>query len=1126
MRVWVLGTLEISDGNGSVELRGAAPRRLLSLLAAQPGLAASPDRLIDDLWPGGPPSGATATLQSHVARLRRALPEDAIRTDRSGYVLDIDPADDDAVRFARDVERGSSFLLKARHADASELLTGALNLWRGTPYSEFPDCLRLRDESERLQALHLDAVEHRIAADLGLSGATPPIAELEALVRWHPLRESFWVLLMSALYRVGRQGDALAAYQRARLALDEELGVSPGPALQEMERRVLAQDPSLEGHGILALLPRGVAPAYASQVALVERVAQLDSLAAALDQAASGAGQLVLVQGEAGAGKSALVREFCAAQSGRARILWGACDPLSSPRPLGPLVDVASDLGEGVLDRLGSNDPRGLFEETLISLAAGGLTVLIVEDLHWADESTLDWLRFLARRIESAPCVVLATYRDEQLSNPVRVMLGDIASAPTVTRLAVPALSRDAVAQLAVDVDIDVDVVYAETAGNAFYVTEVIAAGGEHVPTTVQDAVLARMERLSTQGRSALEAAAVIGSRIEPSLLYVMPGVSPDVVDECVAAGMLQFDAPSYVFRHELVRQAVLSCVPPGRLGALHWQVLERLRTMPVHPLPLARLAEHAEMSGDPHATLEFGVAAGDAAARFGSHREAAFQYGRAVPFAELLDERERIDLFVNWAHECDMCDLLQAAATAWERAAELLRARSRDAEYARVILRLSRTYSNRGNRAMSVALESEVIDLLEPSGPASELALAYAYRAGRHMISSDFVEAERWARRALDIADACDAEDARIHALNTLGSTLGIAGNAMGLEPLQESLARAQAIGSDYEAGRAFTNLSCVFEALDRRDEALAVLEDGMAYSEEHDVHGSLLCMMANHVTMSFDRGDWDTAKAEAENLLYVRATERLSRVLPLLVLAQIGARRGDRSDVMGLLEEARELQQDSGQLQYSGPLGLAIAEARLLEGDAEAASEALEEPYEAAVRLQAADYIARLGLWRWRCGISVDPESLPDGPERLAVSGRHREAAEIWESRGLIYEAARARLDSDDEADVRLARAAFAELGAGVLVDRADDRLRSLGARVPRGARPSTRTNVGGLTDRELDVLELLDEGLRNAEIAMRLHLSSKTVGNHVSAILAKLGASSRLEAVRRARDLAAAG
>jgi hypothetical protein len=416
------------------------------------------------------------------------------------------------------------------------------------------------------------------------------------------MRESFWALLMCAQYRAGRQADALASYQRARSTLADELGIDPGPALQELERLILAQDPSMDGPAVSAILPtRLERGSYPGHVALLERDDLLGTLQGLHEEAIAGSGRLALVHGEAGVGKSALVREWGALAATHSPVLRGACDPLSSPRPLGPLVDVASHLDPQVDQLLRSGERDGLFEAAVASLEAMSPAVLIIEDLHWADMSTLDLVRFLARRLEGTHVLVVATYRDDHLqpSDPLRVVLGDIASQSVVRRVEVPLLSPAAVAELAADSGIDAAALYRETGGNAFFVSEVVAAGGGQLPGTVQDAVLARVQRLSPLAQRTLETAAVVGSRVEPALVHALPDVTTEAVDECASAGMLHFEAPAYGFRHEIVRQAVLSGITPGRLGALHWQVLDRLRAMPMSPRPFARLAEHAEMAGD-----------------------------------------------------------------------------------------------------------------------------------------------------------------------------------------------------------------------------------------------------------------------------------------------------------------------------------------------------------------------------------------------------------------------------------------------------------------------------------------------------------------------------------------------
>ena len=1131
METWVLGTLEVSHSGRPVDIHGPLPRRLLALLALTPGREVSTDRLVDGLWGEEPPAAAAATLQSHVARLRRDLPSSAlVRTGRHGYLLDVALDDVDAHRFEREVALGRRALADGRADEASTLLAETLRLWRGTPYAEFPDCEPLDVEAERLSALRLDALEGRISADLRRPGVSPPVAELEALVRWHPMRESFWALLMCAQYRLGRQGDALASYQRARTTLAEDLGVDPGPDLQELERLILAHDPSLETPGMSTFLrARDERGSYPDRVALLERAHLLEALADLHDEALGGSGRLVLVHGEAGVGKSALVREWTSSASSRAHVLWGACDPLSSPRPLGPLVDVAPHLNAHVGDLLRSSERDGLFEAALAALEDAGPAVLVIEDLHWADMSTLDLVRFLARRIGDTHVLLVVTYRDDDLppTDPLRVMVGEVAPQPDVRRLPVPPLSREAVAALVGDADVDANALYTETGGNPFFVTEVIASGGEHLPPTVQDAVLARVQRLSPRARLALESAAVIGSRIEPSLIHAMPDVGPESVDECVSAGMLRFDAPTYAFRHELVRQAVLSGITPGRLGALHWQVLDRLRALPMSPRPWARLAEHAEMSGDPEAVLEFALAAGDSAARLGSHREAAYQYGRAMPYADLLDVEGRIELLSKRAVECQTSDDHEHAIEAWNRALVLLRPARRDLEVVDALLGLDESYYTIGDNSHGSAFVDEALALLEGTAPSRQLAMALARRGTHYLRASETASAIPWLERGLEMGRAVADHEVVSRATTNLGLVHFLLGDhSAGLEQVQQGLQIALTHDEEDCAARIYQTVAALNWLNFDLAEAHAKLEEAESYTADRDLHGHLMCVLATEITMKLDLGRWDEALSEAHDLLYVRNTGRASRIEPLLAIGLLGARRGDRDDVWTYLDEARDYIAKSQTLGYQSFIALGRGEVHLLEGNTEAIRVEVLPWYEEAVRLRDEEVLPDLALLVWRAGlIGTPPEGLRE-PELLSMTGRHRAAASFWSSVGAPYKAAWALLDSDDEIDLREARARFDQLGARVLVERTDARLRSIGARVPRGARASTRANVGGLTDREVEVLDLLDEGLRNADIATRLHLSEKTVGHHVSSILAKLGVSSRLEAVRRARDLAAVG
>jgi len=407
-----------------------------------------------------------------------------------------------------------------------------------------------------------------------------------------------------------------------------------------------------------------------------------------------------------------------------------------------------------------------------------------------------------------------------------------------------------------------------------------------------------------------------------------------------------------------------------------------------------------------------------------------------------------------------------------------------------------------------------------------SELAVALVMHATVCVDQNDRALAVAEAERGVAVAREVGDPHVLAYTLNSLGCCLSGVDDAQAESMLHESLQFALEHDLEDDVARGYNNLAFVALSARRLDDMLATLDDGMRYTTDHDLNGSFLCLMASRTTLLLDRGDWGPAEADARELLYVRDTTRVSRMEPLCVLGLLAARRGDREAAWRFLDEAREHTRFAQVLGYDGHVALARGEAHLLEGDVAAVEAAVRPSYNEAVRVGDRDFLGLLSLLLWRAGLL---DEAPEGgleAARFSLAGEPRAAAAIWAAEGLPYQVAWALLDSNDEVDLREARAMFDRLGATVLVVRTDAKLRSIGAKVPRGAMASTRANLGGLTDRELEVLDLLDAGLRNADIAARLHLSEKTVGHHVSSILGKLGVSSRLEAVRRARDLTVAG
>ena len=291
---------------------------------------------------------------------------------------------------------------------------------------------------------------------------------------------------------------------------------------------------------------------------LLEREAQLAALASYAGEARKAQGRLVLVAGEAGVGKSALVEQV-QRDLPEAAWFWGACDGLFTPRPLGPLFDIAAKLGGELLELCRADAPRAdLFAALLRQVSEpGGLRVLVVEDIHWADEATIDLLRFLGRRIRDATVLLIVTYRDDGLSatDPLRMALGDLATQRSVRRIGLAPLSANATAVLAGGQGLDAAALYRLTGGNPFYVTEVVQSGMGEIPISARDAVLARVSRLNAGPREVLDAAALIGTRVEFALLTSVSEATPAAADELLASGLLAGDGAGLSFRHEMVRR-------------------------------------------------------------------------------------------------------------------------------------------------------------------------------------------------------------------------------------------------------------------------------------------------------------------------------------------------------------------------------------------------------------------------------------------------------------------------------------------------------------------------------------------------------------------------------------------
>jgi DNA-binding CsgD family transcriptional regulator/tetratricopeptide (TPR) repeat protein len=792
---------------------------------------------------------------------------------------------------------------------------------------------------------------------------------------------------------------------------------------------------------------------------------------------------------------------------------------VSTPQPYGPFEDMADALGAEFRRLLDANASRGELRRFLLKwLATGPLRVLVIEDVQWADQATLDLLAFLARRIESLPVLLLVTHRDgDGGAQSVDRILGGVASLPVLRQLPLEPLSRAGVERLASDTGVDAKELHRITAGNPFYVHEVLDSGLSRIPISVRDAVRARVGQLDERGRRALQVAAVLGVRAEPWLLAAVAGEDILGIDDCVRIGLL-VKADGIAFAHELTRMVVLEDVPVIHGIALHRRALAALEQAGVGDA--ARLAYHAEGSAERDAVLRHASAAGHRALAAGSHREAIAQFERALRFADDLAPDARVELVEPLSQALY---LINHHPAAYQAAAEAVALRRRVGDDLATAVGLSflaevSWRADHGPEAWSAAREA--IALAESMGDRRELAMAYATLGRLEMLNGRNGEGRANSERALEIARRIEDAEVTAVALGTIGTIELDLADERGWADLRESARIGRELHLPAIVDRALWNLghsAFVWRRYKLARECFQQIQEyfQQLWESQIDLYG----IDSPIAEIEFVLGDWDAAVARGHAALTGPRRRSVDRIVALTVLARIAVRRGE-AGCQGRLDELRNF--IGGLEAVAAPveqnLLVAEAEAAWISGDLGPIVPRLRAAYSVACREGSRAAIGELGLWLWRAGALSELDERAEEAHLLEVAGRAREAAAVWGQLSVPYEAALSLAGSSDAADVQRAHEEMTRLGATAVAHKVALRLRELGSPVPRGPRPTTRANPRGLTERESEIARLLALGLSNAEIADRLVVSPKTVGHHVSAVLAKL-------AVRRRAEVAAA-
>jgi DNA-binding CsgD family transcriptional regulator len=847
---------------------------------------------------------------------------------------------------------------------------------------------------------------------------------------------------------------------------------------------------------------------------LLERHSLLQRLDRLLARAEQGGGRLVCLSGEAGAGKSTLANALAANARGRVRVLWGACEDLSTPEPLAPLHDLARSGGWPVFAE-GSRTPVSLFNDVLGRLMAEP-TLAVLEDLHWADDATLDFVRFMGRRIRDTPIMLLATARDDASDAQMRLRRALVDVPPDIcTRIDIPLLSESAVRELARDCGQDGAKVFALTDGNPFLVMEILRSG-QDCPTTVRDALLARSERLSPGARTALKAASIFPRRVEAGTLQGLGRpIAADHLAECVAAGILIAEEGYYSFRHEIARRAIEESIAPSTRTELNRTALAVLQGQT--SVATARLVHHAIEAGDAEAVCRFAPRAADEAARVGAHRQAAQHYAAALSHSATLPPERRAELHEGSGLELQLIGRVPEAIEALKEALSLRQQCGDELAAGDILRRLGPLHYNIGEQTDALAYATKSIAVLEPLGPVPELAMAYANLALFKSLVNDHVEAIAWAEKAIDLGSKLK----RLDILADTYSALGVAMEWVDTEASRANYARglelSLKLGRDGAIARTYTNAACM--ELNARENARArdLLRSGLAYCSERDLEGWVAYKNGWLAELMVREGQWDEARALAERTVERPFLTRVMRFSSALSLARLRIRTGV-GDVPSLVAHLTFGSEPQRLLLYAPVLA---ERAWVQDCDHDEALAILEHAAEVATRVGNVWAAGEIAYWRTKLGGAHSIPARVALPYRLQLQGDWQGAAAAWAKVPAPYDQALALLEGDDEARHE-GLIILERLGARAVAERARALFRRGGLRgIARGPRASTRANAAGLTKRQMQILSLIDRGLTNGEIASKLSLSTRTIDHHVSAILAKLQVTTRAEASARARD-----
>jgi DNA-binding CsgD family transcriptional regulator len=826
-------------------------------------------------------------------------------------------------------------------------------------------------------------------------------------------------------------------------------------------------------------------------------------------------GFVVAISGEAGIGKTSFVEYFTNSCEDQVKILWGTCDDLFTPRPLAPLYDIADKLDSRIVNQLDSGTPRpSIFSNLLKEIQNNEPNIIVIEDSHWADESTLDFIKFLGRRINKSKTLLIITYRDDEIKSdhPLRLALSSIPS-NYFKRIKLTPLSEDAVNALAKKYGKESGNLFTITNGNPLLVTEVLTNDQTETSSTIQELMAARINRLSSDARSIVELISVIPGKVEKWLTQKLIN-NFSLIDEAIEFGILKSEGDSILFRHELARMAVEESLSEAKRNKLNSQVLNILIDQKNIDHLLARIIHHASKAGNREAILKYAPMAAKQASLLGAHKMAAKHYLTALQYSDQLEPDEKLTLLEARSYECFLTGQVSEAIESSEAVLKMLKQFPDPLREGEIYRRLSRILWYDCQDAKGEEYLDKAIEIFEKLPPGKHLAMVYSNKSQTYAIREETETALYWGYKSVELAQQIKSLEVEVHALNNVGTVKMLVEDETGEKDLIKSLEIALQNDLYEDATRAYVNLGSVHLQRRNLQAAIKYFSIGLEYGNEKDIYVYSLCIAGHYAKAKLHRGDWDESIELANSVLKQESVPPGNTVMPLNVVGLIRARRNDPG-ALKLIDEAVKMALQMGELEKVVSTASAKAEYYWLQNKLSELIDELNLIYDRIRNSNNRWAIGEIAYWLWKAGgLTKIPEMIAK-PFQLQIEHKWNEASELWEELHCPYEQALALSEGNEEAQKK-ALEIFDKLGAAASSQLIKQKMRESGIRsIPKGPRQSTKENFAGLTTRQYEVLKLVATGMSNSEIADNLYISAKTVDHHVSAIFSKLNIHSRVEA-----------